>query len=271
MIRALRSHALRLGVRTLARAVARWPRIVFRIADALGLLIFRPMSESRLREVFPELTPERAHEIALRARRVSMRNIVLAEHIRLVGYEGPRRSICVPDARLKVIPRRTIIGTFHVGALSVIGVPLLDLPAGVLVLKARSNRAGSHANLTIEVTLGDDQHRARVFHRAIQFLQADNFVFMPLDPEESARIAVPFHGRNIQLARGPFALSRITGAPILPMIAHWNGSKVECVLGDLIPASSDEAAGAAAAAAWFERYLDEHPLEISARVLMLTD
>jgi len=119
------------------------------------------------------------------------------------------------------------------------------------------------------MTRGDDQHRARVFTQAIQFLQTGQYVFLPLDPEESARISVPFRGRTMQLARGPFALSRITGAPIIPMIARWNGMRIEYVIGDVIP-SGDETTTAAAAASWLEHHLEQYPDDISSRVLELT-
>ncbi|HEX2835827.1 MAG TPA: hypothetical protein VHW00_22655 [Thermoanaerobaculia bacterium] len=248
MIRQLRRRAFRALVRALAQNLHRAPRLVLRIADVMAPFVFRRVLD----------------------RTVVMRNLIVADHLRAFGYARLRRSIALPDARIAKLPHPLIIGTFHLGALAAVGSMFAELPSNVLVLRATPKFTKPLPHVTIETTRGDEQHRARVFHRAIQFLQDGHFVFVPLDPEESARLAAPFRGRTLQLARGPFALARITGAPILPMIARWNGWSVELVLGEIIPASSDEAQLAAAAAKWLEDYLDRHPSEISERVIALT-
>lgn len=271
MIRAVRRRVFHATVRGLAHAMRLAPRAVLRIADALAPLVFAPMSSARLADLFRELAPDVARNVIARGQRFAMRNLVLAENVRLEKDYQTVRRIALPNERLATLPHPTILGTFHLGALPAIGVALEQLPGRVLVIRATPKLANARPNLVIEVTRGDDQHRARVFHRAIQFLGAGDFVFVPLDPEESTRIAAPFRGRTLQLARGPFALSRITGAPIQPMIARWTGTKIEFVIGDPLPPSSDESALAAAAASWLERYLEQHPLDISDRVLALTE
>lgn len=271
MIRAVRRRLFRAGVRGLARAMRRAPHVVLRIADALAPLVFAPMSRVRLAEVFPELAPAAARGVIAHGRRFAMRNFVLAESVRLDRDFETVRKLVLPNERLATLPHPTILGTFHLGALAAIGIALEQLPGRVLALRATPKLVSVRSNLTIEMTRGDEQHRARVFHRAIQFLNAGDFVFVPLDPEESTRIAVPFRGRTLHLARGPFALSRITGAPIQPIIARWNGTNIEFVIGDAIPSSNDESALAAAAASWLERHLLAHPLDISDRVLALTE
>lgn len=248
MIRALRRRAFRVLVRALARNLDRAPRLVFRIADAMAPFVFRGVID----------------------RTVAMRNFIVADHLRAFGYDRLRKSIALPDARITQLPHPLIIGTFHLGALAAVGAMFEELPSNVLVLRATPKFTKPLPHVTIESTRGDEQQRARVFHRAIQFLQNGHFVFVPLDPEESTRLAAPFRGRTLQLARGPFALARITGTPILPMIARWNGSNVEFVFGEIIPASQDEAQLAAAAAKWLEQYLERHPSDVGERVIALT-
>ena len=57
--------------------------------------------------------------------------------------------------------------------------------------------------------------------------------------------------------------------PIIPIVARWRGTRIEFVIDDPL-GPGDESVVAAAAAAWLGRYLLEHPLEISRRVLDLT-
>jgi lauroyl/myristoyl acyltransferase len=268
MLRTIRRRAFRRIVRMLARIAPRWPDVALRVCDALAPLVFAPLSRKRVHEVFPHLATETLDQLIVHGRRTAMRNFMLAESIRLYDYPALRK-VCVPNDALRSLPAPLILGTFHLGALPAIGAGLEILPAKVLVVRSTPKVANVHDNLIVEITRGDEQHRARLFHRGIQFLREGKYVFLPLDPEESTRVAAPFRGRTMQLARGPFAMSRITNTPILPIVARWNGLKIEFVIGDVIPAGEEDVT-AAAATAWLERYLDEHPLDISPRVLELT-
>jgi hypothetical protein len=245
---ALRRRVFRTFVRALARNVDRAPGLVFRIADLMAPIVF-----------------PRQHD-----RKTWMRNFIVADHLRIAGYGRLRNSIAPPDPRVKNLSHPMILGTFHLGAISAIGTILQDLPADVLVLRATPKYTTPAPNVTVAVTRGTEQDRARVFHTAIQYLRAGNFIFVPLDPEESSRIDAPFRGRTLQLARGPFALARITRTPILPLVARWNGTRMELEIGEMIAASDDEAQLAAAAAKWLERYLERYPDEESSRVRELT-
>ncbi len=241
MIRTLRSRVFRVLLRTLATNLGRAPRIVLFCSDVIARTAF-----------------------------AGMRELVVAEYLRIAGYDKLRATIAPPDPRVKTFQPPLIFGTFHLGALGAIGTMLGDLPANVLVLRATPKLARPQPNVTIEATRGDEQHRARVFHRALQYLQNKQFVFVTLDPEEATRIAAPFRGRTLQLARGPFALARITQTPIVPVIARWRNARVELVFGDAIDAMSDEAAIAARVALWLEKYLEENPEDESQRVRDLT-
>ncbi|HEX7808808.1 MAG TPA: hypothetical protein VF608_08785 [Thermoanaerobaculia bacterium] len=268
MLRKVRRRAFRRIVRLLAHITPRWPDVALRVCDLLAPVVFAPLSRDRVREIFPHIDDATMNELLAQGRRTAMRNFMLAESIRLYDYPALRK-VCVPNEAMRTLPTPLILGTFHLGALPAIGAGLEILPANVLVVRSTPKVANVHDNLIIEMTRGDEQHRARLFHRGLQFLREGKYVFLPLDPEESTRVAAPFRGRTMQLARGPFAMSRITNTPILPLVARWNGRRIEFVIGDVIPAGEEDVT-AAAAAAWLERYLDEHPLDISPRVLELT-
>jgi hypothetical protein len=121
--------------------------------------------------------------------------------------------------------------------------------------------------------IGDDEWgRARTFHHAVRALRDGRYVYTTLDGfgeggYDGATIDVPVLGRTMSLARGGPALARITGVPIVPMVARWRGTRVEIVYGDPIDPAQGEDAMAAAIAPWLDRYLRAFPGEISPRTL----
>jgi hypothetical protein len=81
---------------------------------------------------------------------------------------------------------------------------------------------------------------------------------------------VEFLGRRILLARGPFVLARLSGAPLIPIVAGWTADRhirVERGSGlDVgVPPSGGEAFETAAArvtASWMERRVLQSPGEL---------
>lgn len=269
MIRTTRRIAFRALTRILAALVARSPRLAWRIADAVAPRIWQRLPAERLSRVFPELSREVAREVRIAEQRVSMRNHLLIACIREQGMDHVRAMVDANE-RLAALRPPLILGTFHVGALPSLGAALERVQGDVLVLRSSPRVATDVARkLTVENTSGDEQRRALIFHNALEHLRAGGFVFMPLDPERSVRVPAPFRGLTLQLARGPFAMSRILQVPIVPIVARWRGARIEIIAGDPI-APGEEKVVAMAAAAWLERYLLENPLEISRRVLDLT-
>ncbi|HEX9986069.1 MAG TPA: hypothetical protein VGF69_22600 [Thermoanaerobaculia bacterium] len=151
-----------------------------------------------------------------------------------------------------VIDGAAILGLFHVGPLFAVAAYLDRLPRKAFGI----------------VRQRDDQQRALVFAQAVQHLRGGGLVVMAVDPEQaSSRIGVPFRGGTLHLARGAFALARITGAPIVPLAARWRGLWIEIVVGEALSGATEEEL-AASAAQWLERYLDGAPLTRRLRELM---
>jgi hypothetical protein len=84
---------------------------------------------------------------------------------------------------------------------------------------------------------------------------------------DAATLEAPMLGTTISLARGPFALARITHTAIVPLAARQAGRRIAISTGDPIAPDVGEQAMAVAAAAWLEGYLREFPGEISLRTL----
>jgi hypothetical protein len=107
----------------------------------------------------------------------------------------------------------------------------------------------------------------------VKSLRSGGYVFTLVDGGyrdrgyDAATIDAPTLGGTVSLARGGFALARITRTPIVPLVARKCGRRVEITCGDPIPPTQDEEAMAAAVAQWLGEYLLEFPGEISARTL----
>jgi lauroyl/myristoyl acyltransferase len=258
---------VRRAVRVLAAGILgathRSPHFALRGADLLAPAArpFRRVPPAAdLHELFPQLTPEQVHALRTHVLRTFVRSEVLAMWLRRRGRAAVRSILAstVPPA----LPAGPLIaGTFHMGPLHALGAALESLPTPLLALRISRHARDAAAN---------EQHRAAKFYEAATWLRSGGVVLMALDPQHATRIPVPFFGRTLGLARGAFALSRMTGAPIVPIVARWRGTRVEVVAGQPLE-GGDERELAAAAARWLEAHLRAFPDEISLRILDLME
>jgi hypothetical protein len=123
-------------------------------------------------------------------------------------------------------------------------------------------------------TEGDEQSRAALFHRALVHLDRGGFVALALDAVQGSALRVSCLSRPLALARGPFALARLTGVPLVPLVARWRSGRVEVLLGETLAPPGQEAgteawesALAASAARWLESYLLASPGELGLGLL----
>ena len=246
MIGRVRARVSRLLSLILGLLASISPRAAFAAADALGWL----WSWTARRPSFPGVDTR-----AIRGRiwTTHARTILLGGWISRGGRERIRALVRENDAVARLQPPM-IVGTFHIGPIHGLGVLPDRLRAPALVLRG---------------SLGTDQQRALMIHRAIEHLQQNGFVIMALDPQEARRIEVPFLGGTLHLARGAFAMARIARVPIVPLVARWDGDAIELIVGEPLAVSDDEQELASAAARWLEQYLRDAPGELSYRVLEL--
>jgi hypothetical protein len=243
-------------------------RVALSLAGALGSirnrLSRRWPDPEQVRTLFPALSRSEAARVAWRIAALEARNRLLVECVRRAGAGPVRPLVEAPEAFATLRPP-LLLGTFHVGAVHALEPALEKLPGPVLAL--RQGRLYP-ADLPVEVvsTEGNEQSRATVFLRALAHLQAGGFVVTALDVVPGAGLVAPCLGRTLELARGPFALARLAGVPVVPLAARWQKGRVKVAMGESLT-SSGETELAAAAALWLESYLLESPGELGLGLL----
>jgi lauroyl/myristoyl acyltransferase len=232
------------------------PGFTFLVCNVHAVLLAfgsRKPTSAQLRTLFPHLRASETGRVLRRIWSNYMRTVMLGGWVRRDGRAQVMALVHENDALRQLRPPM-IVSTFHIGPTQGLGVLSERLQGESLVLR------GSQ---------GNDQQRAATFHRAIETLRANGFVVLALDPHDAPRIAVPFLGGTLQLARGPFAMARIARVPIVLIVPRWIGNEIELIVGEPLPVGEDEQALAAAAARWLEDYLRETPGELSGRILEL--
>lgn len=271
MIRRVRARFSRILSMGLGWLAAFSPRVAFVAAGTLAALlsvVARRPTRARLRSLLPHLSHTDTGRVLRRLWTTYARTLLLMGWTRCGGRTSIQALVRENEAVRRLRPPM-IVSTFHIGPTLGLSVLPDRLQGETLVLRGSQFPTDGHARHTVNLIEGTDQQRAATFHRAIEHLRQNGFVVLALDPHEAHRIAAPFLGRTLQLARGPFAMARITRVPIVPLVARWTGTEIELIVGDPLPVLDDEQALAAAAAQWLESYLRESPGELSGRILEL--
>jgi lauroyl/myristoyl acyltransferase len=185
---------------------------------------------------------------------------VLAKAVRWFGTRV-LRDVVAMDAGVAGIRGPAILTLFHAGALHAVGSALERLPVPVLAFR-QGVLARPRGSLQSVTELDTEAERAAAFHRALVHLRGGGVVAMTADLAPGASIDVPLFGATLHLARGPFALARLTGAPLVPVAVRREGDRIVVSAAEPI-AGGDERAMAVALAAWLEAWLRERPADLS--------
>jgi hypothetical protein len=264
-------------VKTALIRALRWlatasPHAGFALARALAWLsqpLGRGIPEERIATVFPELPPASLRAARRRTWSTFIRTEALDAGLERPGPAGVYPEI-LPNPALDHLRGPSIVAAFHVGPFPALGAVLERLPGEVLVLHRGS--FAPRRSLTLVRSGETEWERARALHQAVTTLRDGGFVFTAMDGVGdngyvSSTVEAPLLGGSVELARGGFALARITRTPIVLLFARWSGSSVEIFSADPIPPEQDESVMAAAAARRLEDYLREFPGEIAPRTL----
>lgn len=249
----------------------RWPSAGVRVADTLARLtggLGFGIAPEWLTTVFPELTPDALRAARRRTWAAFLKGTALEAGVARVGRRAYPRL--VHDPAFAALEPPVILASMHVGPFQAIGAALRLLPGAKLAV----TRGQYEQPADVKVMAGgeDEWARARTFHHALTTLREGGSVLITVDaftPGEYdvSSIEAPMLGGTVSLARGAFALARVSGVPIRPLVARWRGTQLELSVGEAISPALGEEAMAAATARWVERYLRERPGEISVFLL----
>ncbi len=257
--------------RRLAALAGSHPAAALRAAGGFGRLRNRLSgawpSPEQVGGLFPRLDRAAAARVAWRIGGMECRNRLLVEIIRRAGSAALRPLLRQPSPLAALRPP-LVLCFFHVGAMQGLGAALEQLPAPVLAFRQGLLAAG-RPPLEVVSTEGDDQARAAAFHRGLDRLRRGGFVAMAIDLPPARTLAAPCLGRSLALSRGPFALARLAGCPLVPFVARWRQGRIDTVHGAPLATDSaiDEIALARTAASWLERYLLDTPAEMGLGLL----
>jgi len=252
--------------RLLTQIASRFPQFAFAAARLAGTsrqrLSRRWPAADEIAQLLPQLMPREAEALARRIAAEEAMQRVLTRAVRRHGVDYLRPIVSF-DASLAALRAPAILTTLHVGAIHALSSALEHMPAPVLAFRD-GFLFESKGTLTQQSTRGGELRRAGAFHRALSHLRSGGFVVIGADVVPGASIGVPFLGETIRLARGPFALSRMTNAPIVPIVARREGRAIVVTAGAPIAADpADETALAIALARWFEEWLRARPEDLS--------
>jgi lauroyl/myristoyl acyltransferase len=267
--------------RRLAALAQASPRLALFGAGPLGALRNRlsrrwPGPE-QVRALFPELDRRAAARVAWEIAGGEARNRLVVHWLRSAGLDPVRPLLRTPEiAGIAALRPPVVLAMFHIGAVQALGAALERLSGPVLALR-RGMLHATRPPLELATTEGGDEARAAAFRRALSHLDRGGFVALTTDLPPGPGLPVSCLGRPLTLARGPFALSRLTGAPVVPLVARWRRAGLEVRIGEALaplpsdatraPADDPETALAAAAARWLESYLRKSPSDLGLGLL----
>lgn len=272
---------------SLVPAASRFPADAATAAGRIGrlrrLLSRRWPTTAEVRDLFPGLSVRAAARVASAVADLEARNRLLVACVRRAG-PAPIRSLVRSGEGLAALRPPLLLATFHAGAWNALGPALERLDRPVLVLRESLLYAPAPP-VEVAVTGGDEQRRAAAFQRALVALERGAFVVAALDMPAAPGVRTRCLGHSLELARGPLALARLSGAAMVPVVARWRRRGIDVTAGPVIARASAlrsdsgrergqaadpagwEAGLAAGVAEWLEAYLLASPEELGLGLL----
>jgi hypothetical protein len=207
----------------------------------------QPHAGADLRALVPDIGEEALRAAMAEAARLPQLHRALAQ-LRRHGQDVGQRLRLRDDAGLAARTSArapTVLISWHFGLVRHLGPGLAPLGLDLLVFRNRPTLAGLPVPSYREVMLGRrPTDRAVAVAVAVEHLRAGGSVLLLADGPGHPRLRVPCLGRRVGLARGPFALARLTGALVVPVAAVASGDGVEVVVESPLAAAAGAAADA---------------------------
>jgi hypothetical protein len=169
------------------------------------------------------------------------------------------RPFDVVWADVRDLPSPAVLATVHIGPMEAAGLLLDRLDREVLGFTAGMP---SHPRIRSIDASGGEWARTAGMLEAVRFLRDGGVVFLAVDASEStARFDIPLLGRQVSIALGAFAVSRLSGAPLVPIATRWRDRRIEIERGPTIPATDALEMGTAFGG-WLEEFVLAHPVDL---------
>ncbi len=235
-----------------------------------------------LRQLFPELPAAAARSAAADILALDLQNRLLRRFTRSTsrGLEWlAAREVSPADDAWGAITGPAILVSWHIGTTLAIAAGLLRRGTPALVVRHAEDYHAPNGTLDVVVLGSDVERGALALKRAADRLRDGGIVVLALDGAGAGTAPVQCLGRQVRYRRGAFVLARLTGAPLIPVVARWADARrgrfrVEA-WPPLEPAARMgespailETALAQAAAHQFERLVREQPGLLSVEALL---
>lgn len=222
-----------------------------------------------VRALFPELSRRRAESCARAIAAGAARDRWVVATLSRHGLDA-LRPVVSASGGFATLTGPAVLFTFHGGAWNALGPALERLPGPILSIR-QDGLYDPPPPIEVVTTGREPGRRAAALYRAAAVLDRGGLVVAALDVRDGEVVACRCLGRRLEVARGCLALSRRSGAPLVPVTGAWRRGRIVvdrhdppiAETGDALAADAlaqDRALGIAAAD-WLERYLRAHPAE----------
>ncbi len=275
------TNASRLGLVAIKRwFIQQYPAASFRVSGFIGHLssVVSPVEglPEDVEALFGSLPRGHANRTARSSQWLASKNKSVGRLVKRVGFERLAPFVeCHGAEHLRALrssKQPAILISWHVGPFLAIASALYGLGIPTLfVIKRQPRRLPT--NFQVRETGRNALQRSLTLKHALEWLRAGGVVVIAGDGKQgSATIERPCLGRKLPFQRGPAVLARLTGAPLVPVVAAWNrnGRTIHVTIHEALPRPDIPAGDGQAydrallieAAGWFERYIRSAPGEL---------